>query len=70
MVRKQMTDEEKVAKKLSEIVSDVRLDLDMVGVYLFQLAPNVSYRRLSEIVEVVEYQKERARIDRDTDTLF
>jgi hypothetical protein len=47
LMRKHITtEEEKAAKKLANIVSDVRLDLDEVGIHLAQL-PNDSIRRLS-----------------------
>ena len=58
-MRRHLTEEEKVAKKLANIVSDVRLDLDDVGIYLARLAPNVVYRRLSEIADSAEAEKER-----------
>ena len=54
-----MSDELKIAKKLSDIVSDVRLDLDLVGVYLAEIAPTVSYRRLSTLIESADAEKER-----------
>ena len=54
-----MSNELKIAKKLSDIVSDVRIDLDLVGVYLAEIAPTVSYRRLSLITESAEAEKER-----------
>jgi hypothetical protein len=64
LMRKHLqTDEEKAAKKLATIVSDVRLDLDEVGSHLANL-PNVSYRRLSEIVDSAEYEKE-SKYDRE-----
>jgi uncharacterized protein YqiB (DUF1249 family) len=49
----------KTAMDLSKIVSDVRLDLDLVGTYLAEVAPAVSYRRLTEIVEAANYEKEQ-----------
>lgn len=58
-MRRHLTEEEKAAKKLANIVSDVRLDLDDVGVYLATLAPNVVYRRLVEIAESAEEEKVR-----------
>jgi len=32
-MRKHKTQEEKIAEQLSKIVADVRLDLDLVGIY-------------------------------------
>lgn len=62
-MRRIQTEEEKAAKKLANIVSDVRLDLDEVGVHLANL-PNVSYRRLTEIANSAEYEKEN-KYDRE-----
>jgi ATP-dependent Lon protease len=55
--------EEKAAKKLATIVSDVRLDLDEVGSHLANL-PNVAYRRLSEVVDSADSEKE-GKYDRE-----
>ena len=63
LMRRIQTEEEKAAKKLATIVSDVRLDLDEVGGHLANL-PNVAYRRLSEIVDSAEYEKE-SKYDRE-----
>ncbi len=62
-MRRIQTDEEKAAKKLATIVSDVRLDLDEVGSHLANL-PNVAYRRLSEVVDSAEDEKE-GKYDRE-----
>ena len=67
--RHQVTEAEKVAKKLEKIVNDVTLDLDQVGIYLARVAPNVSYTRLQVIAESAEYEKERMNV-RTTDYLF
>jgi hypothetical protein len=63
LMRRIQTEEEKAAKKLATIVSDVRLDLDEIGGHLANL-PNVAYRRLSEIVDSAEYEKE-SKYDRE-----
>jgi len=57
MRRKIITDEEKVAKQLTTILSDVRIDLDMVGYYLVQISPNVIYNRLMVIADSVRGSK-------------
>lgn len=62
-MRRIQTEEEKAAKKIATIVSDVRLDLDEVGIHLANL-PNVAYRRLSEIADSAEYEKE-SKYDRE-----
>ena len=58
MRRKIITEEEKVAKQLTNILSDVRIDLDMVGKYLVQISPNVIYNRLIVIADAAEMEKE------------
>jgi hypothetical protein len=44
------TDEEKVAKQISKLISDVRLDLEVVGYYLTYF-PTSTIRRLGIIVD-------------------
>jgi hypothetical protein len=56
--RHRLTDEEKVAMRLSAIVSDLRLDIEQVGEYLAVIAPTVSYNRLITIAESAQYHKE------------
>jgi len=58
-MRKHKTQEEKTAEQLSKLVADVRLDLDLVGIYLAKLAPNVSTSRLQIIAEAMDYEKEK-----------
>lgn len=58
MRRKLITKEEKVAIQLSNVLSDLRLDLDMVGEYLVQLSPNLIYNRLITIADSAEHAKE------------
>ena len=58
MRKKLVTKEEKVAIQLSNVLSDLRLDLDMVGHHLVQLSPNVIYNRLIVIADSAEQAKE------------
>jgi len=69
-MRRTKTDEEKAALKLSAIVSDVRLDLDEVGVYLGRYAPTVSYNRLLLIAESAEFEKENIDVRHAHEPLF
>lgn len=62
MLRRTITPEEKVAQRLSAIVSDLRLDIEQVGVYLARTAPYVSYNRLVEIAESAKHEKEQNEI--------
>ena len=70
MRRRTKTEEEKAAHKLSAIVSDVRLDLDEVGVYLGRYAPTVSYNRLMLIAESAEFEKENIDVRNSHEPLF
>ena len=58
MRRKLITKEEKVAIQLSNVLADLRLDLDMVGEYLVQLSPNLIYNRLITITDSAEHTRE------------
>jgi hypothetical protein len=61
------TNEEKVSKKITEIIQDLHLDLEMVGFYISQTMPYLHYNRLLEIVESAKYQKEGASLSRKGD---
>jgi hypothetical protein len=63
MRRKLITKEERVAIQLSNILADLRLDLDMVGEYLVQLSPNLIYNRLITIADSAEHTKENQHND-------
>jgi hypothetical protein len=54
------TKEEKVAQKISTLVSDFSLDLEAVGYYLATATPYVPYSRALEILEAARYNKEVA----------
>ena len=58
MRKHKLTDEEKVAMRISAIVSDLRLDIEQVGEYLAVIAPTVSYNRLITIAESAQHHKE------------
>ena len=58
MRRKLITKEEKVAIQLSNILADLRLDLDMVGHHLAESVPNVIYNRLITITDSAEHTRE------------
>ena len=69
-MRRTKTEEEKAALKLATIVSDVRLDLDEVGVYLGRYAPTISYNRLMLIAESAEFEKENIDVRNTHEPLF
>lgn len=58
MRRHRVTEEERVAKKLADLLSDIRLDLDKVGMYFSQIVPTVTYNRLIIMAEAAEAEKE------------
>jgi hypothetical protein len=51
---KRLTEEERVAIKLDELISDLRLDLDMVGVYLSQIVRRINYNRIKTVTESLD----------------
>jgi hypothetical protein len=63
MRKKLVTKEEKVAIQLTNILADLRLDLDMVGIYLVRLSPNVIYNRLITLTDSAEAEKEEQHIE-------
>lgn len=63
MRKKLITKEEKVAIQLTNVLSDLRLDLDMVGEYLVQLSPTLIYNRLITIADSAEQAKENQHND-------
>jgi hypothetical protein len=63
MRKKLVTKEEKVAVQLTNILADLRLDLDMVGMYLVRLSPNVIYNRLIALTDSAEAEKEEQHVE-------
>ena len=57
MRRQHQTKELKVATKISDLVNDLTLDLDQVGVYLATNSA-ITYRRVMEIAEAAQWKKE------------
>ena len=62
-MRKQLSEEQKTAKKIANLINDVSLDLDEVGKALADIAPTVSYNRLILIAESAVARKEREQED-------
>ncbi len=58
MRRHRVTEEERVAKKISDLLSDLRLDIDKAGMYFAQMVPTVTYNRLIIFAEAAEAEKE------------
>lgn len=57
-INRKLTEEEKVANKLGNMVSDLRVDLELVGEYIAYSQPHVVYNRLQVIAEAAKETKE------------
>ena len=53
------TREEAVAKKIIDFLADIRLDLDMIGLYFGRYARITIYKRLEHIYETARYHREK-----------
>lgn len=51
------SDADKVALKIGNLINDLTLDIEQVGIYLARNS-NVTYRRLQEIAEAAKWEKE------------
>lgn len=58
-----LTREETVAKKLAELVSDLRVDLVTVAEYVYDLSPNVTINRIILVGEMLQSVKEETHND-------
>jgi len=64
------TKEEKVAQKISVLLSDFTLDLEKVGFYLAKAIPLLLFKRSLEVLESAKFQEdtvEQQRIGYDHD---
>lgn len=57
-ISRRITDEEKVAVKIGNIVADLRVDLELVGEYLAKSQSYVVYNRFQTIAESAKETKE------------
>jgi hypothetical protein len=64
VVKLAKSQEEKVANKITVLLSDLTLDLEAIGLYLARTAPHIIYRRALEVLEAMEYNKEVQELDR------
>jgi len=62
-MRKRMTDEERVAKRMSDLISDLRLDLEMISLYITQISPNVTINRILLMADFIQDEKENKHND-------
>lgn len=56
-MRHKYIEEERVAKKISDMISDVRLNLDLVGIHLARAFPASTIHRLDIVVEAAVEEK-------------
>jgi hypothetical protein len=59
------SNEEKFATLVSNLISDLRFDLDLAGKYLAWYLPNVAFRRFIEIAEAAKEEREGKKHERD-----
>jgi hypothetical protein len=52
------TKEGRTAEKMAELVNDLTLNLDMVGMYLADLTSSILYNRLYQVFDSARKQKE------------
>lgn len=64
-MRKVITDSERVAKTMGNLVSDLRLDLELVAMYLYQISPNVTINRILLMADLLRDEKENKHNDYD-----
>ena len=57
--------EEQVAGKMADMLSDLRLDLDQVGIYIARHKPTINYNRLQEIADSAYYAKTNQQTARE-----
>ena len=62
-MRKSLTNEERVAKSLSNLFSDLRLDLVAVAMYVADLNPNVTINRILLTADLIKEEKEEIHND-------
>jgi 2'-5' RNA ligase len=56
--------EEKVANRITTILSDFTLDLEAIGFYLAKGSPHIIYTRANEVLEAMQYNKDVDQLDR------
>lgn len=69
-MKQRMTDEERVAVRISALISDLRLDIEKVGVYIARTGGNVVNHRLSLLTEVAQEEMSGYDIRANHYTLF
>ena len=63
-IRLAVSKEEKVAGRITTLLSDFTLDLEAIGFYLAKGSPHIIYSRANEVIEAMQYNKEVEQLDR------
>jgi hypothetical protein len=63
-IRLAVSKEEKVASRITTLLSDFTLDLEAIGFYLAKATPHIIYSRANEVLEAMQYNKEVDQLDR------
>ena len=63
-IRLAVSKEEKVAGRITTLLSDFTLDLEAIGFYLAKGTPHIIYSRANEVLEAMQYNKEVDELDR------
>ena len=50
------TEEEKIAQKIAQLMTNFTVDIEKVGFYLATATPYLLFRRALEVLEAAEYQ--------------
>lgn len=58
-MRKIITKEERVAKKIVDSLTDVTLDLDQVGMSIAHLTSSLMFNRVQSVAEASAFEKEK-----------
>lgn len=58
--RRQLTKEEKVAQKISDLVNDVTIDLEEIGKTIANAHPTITYNRVILVAESAVEEKENS----------
>jgi hypothetical protein len=58
MANHKITKEEKVVQRIIDMLSDLRLDLDMIGLYFGRYASTLAFKRFEIIFETAKEQRE------------
>jgi len=60
-----VTNNERIANKIGDLVSDLRVDLEAVAVYINQLSPKVTVNRILLMAEILKEESEEEKPNYD-----